>query len=135
MKKQLYTEADYKLKNTLRRYAGERLSPATRESQQKQNDERNINICYFLAHTVYRTIHKFSDRVIVHLEQLRYIWLCNFNCVKALILHILPHLDDTIFYRVDQMRNLSSEVKLHAFKMFPNFIANCVIAETSWQVA
>ena len=24
---------------------------------------------------------------------------CNFNCVKALILHILPHLDDTIFNR------------------------------------
>ena len=66
---------------------------------------------------------------------MRYKKQCTLNSVKALILHILPHLDDTIFYRVGQMRNLSSEVKLHAFKMFPNFIANCVIAETSWQVA
>ena len=48
-------------------------------------------------------------------------WLCNFNCVKALILHILPHLDDTIFNRVGQMRSLFSEAKLHDFKTFSKF--------------
>ena len=38
--------------------------------------------------------------------------LCNFNCVKALILYILPHLDNTIFNRVGQMRNLSARGKV-----------------------
>ena len=47
--------------------------------------------------------------------------LCNFNSVKALILHILPHLDDTIFNRVGQMRDLSPEAKLHDFKTFSKF--------------
>ena len=37
---------------------------------------------------------------------------CNFNCVKALIFHILPHLDDTIFNRASQMRNLSARGKV-----------------------
>ena len=46
---------------------------------------------------------------------------CNFNCVKALILHILPHLDDTIFNRGSQMRNLPSETKLHNLKTFSKF--------------
>ena len=31
-------------------------------------------------------------------------WSCNFNCVKALFLYILPHLDNTIFNRASQMR-------------------------------
>ena len=48
-------------------------------------------------------------------------WSCNFNCVKALILHILPHLDDTIFNRGSQMRNLPSETKLHNLKTFSKF--------------
>ena len=47
--------------------------------------------------------------------------LRNFNCVKALILYILPHLTDTIFNRAGQMRNLSSEAKLHDFKTFSKF--------------
>gem|GEM_PF-4991132 len=47
--------------------------------------------------------------------------LCNFNCVKALIVYILPHLDNTIFNRTSQMRSLSFEAKLHNLKTFSKF--------------
>ena len=52
-------------------------------------------------------------------------YACNFNCVKALILYILLHMDDTIFNRAGQMRSLSFEAKLHGLKWYPDFTTDC----------
>ena len=52
---------------------------------------------------------------------------CNFNCVKALILHILPHLDNTIFNRANQMRSLSLRAKLHILADSNNNISKALL--------
>ena len=52
---------------------------------------------------------------------------CNFNCVKALIVYILPHLDNTIFNRANQMRSLSLRAKLHIFADSNNNISKALL--------